>query len=83
MVEATLHVTLVALQMGFLVAGFFGQRLFAVTHSVGFDVGFGYDINTVFVAEVIPEIVVRIVAGSHRVDVELLHNLDVLNHAGP
>ena len=52
---------------------------------------FGYDtavisgtvesLNTVFVAEFVPEVVVRIVTGSYGVDVELLHNLNVLNHA--
>ena len=43
--------------------------------------GFGHYINTVFVAEFVPEVVVRIVTGSYGVDVELLHNLNVLNHA--
>ena len=81
MVETTLYVALVAFHVRFLVSRFLGQCLVAVSHSVRFDVGFGHYINTVFVAEFVPEVVVRIVTGSYGVDVELLHNLNVLNHA--
>ena len=46
-------------------------------------VGLRYDIDTVLVAEVIPEVGIGIVAGTHGVEVELLHDLDVLDHALP
>ncbi|OAV64901.1 hypothetical protein Barb4_03772 [Bacteroidales bacterium Barb4] len=79
MIEIALHVALVAFQMGGGVERVLCQCVFAV-HAVRFDVGFGYDVDAVFVAEVIPEIVVWIVAGADGVDVVLLHQGDVLNH---
>ena len=48
---------------------------------MAFDVGFSYHINAVLVAELIPIVVVRIVASTHGIQVELFHYLDVLNHA--
>lgn len=38
-------------------------------------------VNTILVAEVVPEIIVGIVAGAHGIQVELLHHLNILNHA--
>ena len=46
-----------------------------------FDVGFGYYVDTILVTKFIPKVVVRIVASTYGVQVELLHNLNVLNHA--
>ena len=45
------------------------------------DVGLGSDIDAVFVAEVVPTWVVRIVAGAVGIDIKLFHHLDILNHA--
>ena len=39
------------------------------------------EVDTILVAQVIPARVVGIVAGAHGIDVQLLHNLDVLDHA--
>ena len=39
------------------------------------------EIDTVFVAEVIPAWIIGIMAGAHGIDVELLHDADILNHA--
>ena len=47
---------------------------------MGFDVGFIDNIEPVFVAQVIPATVIRIMGISDAVDVEALHQLDVLNH---
>ena len=58
-----------------------GQRAVAVAHAVALEVGLGSQVNTVFVAEVVPTRVIGIVTGTHGVDVQLLHDLDVLNHA--
>ena len=48
---------------------------------MAFDVGLGHHVEAVSVAEVVPAAVVGIVAGADGVDVELLHQPDVLNHA--
>ena len=45
------------------------------------DIGFGTEVDAVFVAEFIPIGVVGIMAGAHGIDVHLLHLLDVLEHA--
>ncbi len=81
MVETTLNVTLVTFQVRFLIGGVLGQRLLAVSHSMRLHVGLGYDIDTVFIAKLVPEVVIRVVAGTNGVQVEFLHDLYVLYHA--
>ena len=81
MVAEGYDVTLVALEMHLLEVGTLGQRMFAVTHAVTLEVGLGSKVDAVLVAEVVPARVVRIVAGAYGVNVELLHDFDVLNHA--
>ena len=80
MVEIALDMALVALQMRLQIGRVAGQRGRAVTHAVRLDVRLGYHIETVAVAELIPVGIIRIVAGSHRIDIELLHQLDILLH---
>ena len=58
----------------------FGERFFVIAHSVGFDVGFVDDVEAVFVTKFVKSWVVWIVGGSHGVDVELLHELEVFAH---
>ena len=81
MVETALYVPLVTFQVSFLVRWIFCQSLFLIAHSVRFDVGFGYHIDAIFVAQLIPEVIIRIMAGAYGVKVELFHDLDILNHA--
>ena len=64
----------------FAKSGFF-EGLLAIAHAVGFQVGFGDHVKAIFVAEVIPEVVVGVMAGADSVDVVLLHDPDVLQHA--
>ncbi len=45
------------------------------------DVGLGHHVDAVAVAEVIPFVSVGVVACAHGVEVEFLHDLDVLKHA--
>ena len=54
--------------------------LLPVAHSVALDISLGDEVDAVLVAEFVPAIGVRIMAGTHSVYVELLHYLDVLNH---
>ena len=45
------------------------------------DIRLSRHIDAVFVAEVIPAGIIGIVTSAHRVDVQILHDLDILNHA--
>ena len=82
-VEVPLDVPHVALQVGELVGRVLGEGALAVAHAVGLEVGLGHHVDAVLVAEVVPVAVVRIVAGADCVDIELLHDEDVLQHPLP
>ena len=45
------------------------------------DVGFGYDVDTIFITQIVPTRIVAIVTGTHGIHVQLLHYLDVFDHA--
>ena len=81
MIEVRAHVVLVALQNLLGEQRLLGLGLRTVAEAVALLVGLGSHIDAVLVAEVVPYGVVRIVAGAHGVDVQALHDLDVLNHA--
>ena len=70
-----------ALDVCLLVGEVLGQRLVAIAHAVALYVGLGGEVDAVFVAELVPARVIGVVAGTHGVDVVLLHDLDVLYHA--
>lgn len=71
---------LVALQVHPGILRLAGQRLLAVAHAVRLDVRLVEHVDAVAVAEVVPDGVVGIVARTHGVDVELLHDADILHH---
>ena len=75
------HVADVTLQMSLGEGGVLGQRTLTVAHTVALDVGLGHYVETILVAQLIPAGIVGIVAGAHSIDVEFLHDLDILNHA--
>ena len=81
MIEATLHMTFIALEVYLLVLFVLGKRSLSITHAVAFDIGFGAKVDAVLVAQLIPIGIVGIMAGTYGVDVHLLHLLDVLQHA--
>ena len=81
MVEVDCHVVLVALQNLQPEVFFLGFRVALVAKAVAFLVGLSGDIETIFVTEVIPAWIVGIVTGTHRIDVQPFHDLDILNHA--
>ena len=66
--------------MGKGIVAILGKGALAVAHTVGFDVGLGHHIETVTVTELIPVVVIRIVAGPHGIDIELFHYHYVLEH---
>ena len=47
---------------------------------VRLEVRFIQHIKAVFVAEIVPAVIIRIVAGAHRVEIEPLHHADILHH---
>ena len=68
-------------QMGGLPLGLIGQGLVRIeAHAVGFDIGLVDEIEPVSVAEFVPPRDVGIMARPDGVDVEPLHQPDVLDH---
>src|SRR3954468_18348571 len=58
-----------------------GQAALPETHPMTFNVRLVDEIKAVAIAEIIPRRLIRIMRATHRVDVELLHALDVDFHA--
>ena len=81
MIEVRAHVVLVALQNLLGEERLLGLSLRTIAEAVALLIGLGGHVDTVFVAQVVPHGIVGIVAGAHSVDVQALHDLDVLNHA--
>ena len=81
MILECFYVQFVTLNVCLLVGRILGQGCFAISHTVAFDIRFGHQIQTILVTQVIPSRVIRIVAGTNGIDVQLLHDLDILNHA--
>ena len=50
-------------------------------HAVGLEIGLVHKVETVLVAKVVPLVVIGIVRITHRIDIELLHQPDILQHA--
>ena len=74
------HVTLLALDMCLGKGLVLGKGLLTIAHTMALDVGLCRQIDTIFVAEVVPTGIVGIVASTYGIDIELLHDLDILNH---
>ena len=81
MIDERFDITLVALDMRYDILRELSERLLVISHTMRFQVCLGCDIQSVFIAEVVPARIIRIVTCTDSVYVELLHNLDVLNHA--
>lgn len=80
MVLVAQHHPAAALHVRLRIGRILRQRAFAVSHAVRLDVGLVHDIEPVTVAEVVPLRVVRVVACTHRVDIQLLHDAYILDH---
>ena len=46
-------------------------------------ISLSHDIQTILIAQFIPKIIIRIMACTHGIDIELLHNPNVLQHTLP
>ena len=76
-----MHIAILALKMSQFVVLTLGQRSFAITHAMTLKVRLSREVDAVLVAEVVPTGVIGIVAGAYSIDIQILHNLDVLNHS--
>ena len=80
MILLHLHVADVALHDGLAEVGVLCQACAVVAHAVALEVGLGADIDAVLVAKVVEIRVAGIVAGTHGIDVQFLHDADILQH---
>ena len=81
MVDESLHITLVTLDMSLEVFRELGERFLIISHTMRFKVGLSSHIDSIFITEVIPARIIRIMTGTNSVDIQLLHNFNILNHA--
>ena len=81
MIEEHRHIVLVALHNLLGKHRFLGSCIIAIQETVTLLVSLGNHIDTILIAEFVPAWIIRIVAGADCVDIQALHNLDVLNHA--
>ena len=58
------------------------ESLLAIAHAVRLDIRLVNHIESIFVAEGVPERVVRIVARSYGIDIQLFHDKNILYHVG-
>ena len=80
-VEVPLDHTLVADEVGGAEGGVLGQgHSLGIAHAVGFDIALVHHIQAILVAKGQPTGVVGIMAGAHRIDIQLLHDSDIPNH---
>ena len=81
MVLKRAHITFLTLDMCLSIILTLGQRTFAITHTMTLDIRLSRHIDAVFVAEVIPAGIIGIVARTNGIDIQILHDLDILDHA--
>ena len=75
------HITLLTLDMCFLEISPYGKCLLLVAHTVTLKVTLCCKVKTILVAKVIPTRIIRIMTCTYGIDIKILHNLDILNHA--
>jgi hypothetical protein len=82
MIFVLLHHPDGAIEIGFLPLRLIREGFIRVVrfNPVRFDVGLVDNIKAIFIAELIPSGSVRIMAGPHGIDIELFHELDILDH---
>ena len=75
-----LYIGAVAVENSGLVVGVLGNSFCTIAHAMRFDIGFCHDIQPIAVAETIPIGVIRVVAGTHGIEIKVFHQTDVLLH---
>ena len=79
-VIVTQHNTLITCKMCCFVILSMRKALISISHTVRLNISLINNINTILIAQVIPQRRVRIVASTHGVKVMLLHNLNITKH---
>ena len=82
MVEVTAHHTAYTRKVGIAENRIVSESLLAIAHAVRLDIGLVNHIESIFVAEGVPERVVWIVACSYSIDIQLFHDKNILYHVG-
>ena len=82
MVHIALHSPADPFKMSMLIVLPLGKSTFAVAHSMRLDIRLCHYIKAITVAECVPERIVRIMTGTYSIDVQLFHDLDILDHIG-
>ena len=82
MIAVALNHALHSLDYSLVIVRVFCKGLRAISHSMSLDISLVNNIKSVFVAEVIPKGIVRIVASAHSIEVQLLHYEDIPLHIG-
>ena len=80
MVSVEHHMTQIALKDGMLPFREAAKPLLVISRLMAFNVRLRTHIDAVPVAEIVPEMMIRIVAGTDRVDIVKLHKLNIANH---
>ena len=79
-VFVNLHIVGVTRHVRILVCRILGNTEIRIHHPVGLHVGLRHHVKPVFVTEIVPIRIVRIMACPYGIDVELLHQTDILLH---
>ena len=74
------HITLVAFKVHLLKVSALGQCTFAITHAMALQISLCYNVDACRVAQIIPAGVVGIVGRTNGIDVQPLHDANVLTH---
>ena len=81
MIEVHGNIVLVALQNLLGKHRLLGSCIIAILETMTLLVSLSYYIDSILIAELVPAWIIRIVASTESVDIQALHNLNVLNHA--
>ena len=81
MIEIALHIALISLHKTLQEAFFRGRRLAVLSQPMRLQICLCHNIQTILIAQVIPQIVIGIMTGAHGIDIVLFHQLYVPHHA--
>ncbi len=80
MILKSLYHPLIPFQMSFRKRRLLCQRTVPVPHAVRLNISLTNHIQPILITQIIPFRIIRIMAGTHSVQIILLHNPDILNH---
>src|SRR5574344_862807 len=81
MIKVSIYIVLVAFDMCFEIERKIARRFGSPPHSVRLDIRFGYHVQTILIAQIIPARIVGIMRSTNSIDIELFQYFDILQHA--